>query len=84
MTEKNATPSHVESVAIVGLKKFKSQMKEKTMSEDNLFYYDKDDWRLFNPDKYLTINMEIKEYNFHNDGSTLGAYKAILDNFDIS
>jgi hypothetical protein len=54
------------------------------MSDDNLFYYNNDDWRLFNPDKYLTVNMELKEYSFNNDGSTLEAYRSILDNFDIS
>lgn len=54
------------------------------MSDENLFYYNNDDWRLFNPDKYLTVNIELKEYSFNNDGSTLGAYKSILDNFDIS
>ena len=54
-----------------------------TNNNDEMFYfYNGDDWRLFDPDLYLTKNIELKVNNKANDYSSVDMYKDILEHQD--
>lgn len=45
---------------------------------DNPYYYNGDDWRLFDPNKYNTVNLDIKN-NQPSNGKEFDQVKYLVD-----